>query len=247
MGITACVELGAIGANPPAIPFPGVRRALRGRGVTLDGNPEEGAEERSDRVATELMALFRDTRDEEAYESLYRHSRESVLHWIRRRISESRAPLDPQELLQDTFVNVYRYSSSFRSDHRGSFRVWVRTISANAVRRSLGRRPGFSLQCFPEGLQEPADPSASPREAAIQTEGEEEVQRAWTLLLFQYAQAYRSLSERDQEAMHLVEVDELSYAECGQRLRVGPSNMKMIMFRARRRLMKHLRGLLSKD
>lgn len=245
MGISICVEPGATGASPQAIPYPGVRRALRRRGVDLEAVPEEDHDERADRMATELMALFRDTRDEEAYESLYRHSRDSVLLWIRRRIAESRSSLDPQELLQDTFVNVYRYSSSFRSDHRGSFRVWVRTISANAVRRSLGRRPGFSLQRFPEGLQEPADPAASPRDAAIQTEGEEEVQRAWALLLFQYAAAYRSLSERDREAMHLVEVEDLSYAECGERLRVGPSNMKMIMFRARRRLMKQLRGLLS--
>jgi DNA-directed RNA polymerase specialized sigma24 family protein len=37
-------------------------------------------------------------------------------------------------------------------------------------------------------------------------------------------------------ALELVELEGLSYAEAGARLHVGISNMKMIMFRARRRL-----------
>ncbi|MFT5287367.1 MAG: DNA-directed RNA polymerase specialized sigma24 family protein, partial [Planctomycetota bacterium] len=44
------------------------------------------------------------------------------------------------------------------------------------------------------------------------------------------------LRPRDQRALHLVEVEERSYIEAGEILGVGRSNMKMIIFRARKRM-----------
>jgi DNA-directed RNA polymerase specialized sigma24 family protein len=56
------------------------------------------------------------------------------------------------------------------------------------------------------------------------------------LLLAAYSEAYAELSERDRRAMQLVEVEERTYRDACVLLGVGLSNMKMILFRARKRL-----------
>ena len=76
------------------------------------------------------------------------------------------------------------------------------------------------------------------------SEEEDELKRAWVLLLLHYAQAYQLLSPRDRRALHLIEVEGLSYSEAGKHLGVGRSNMKMIMFRGRKRLRAHILGAM---
>jgi DNA-directed RNA polymerase specialized sigma24 family protein len=56
------------------------------------------------------------------------------------------------------------------------------------------------------------------------------------ILLALYASALRSLSAREQTALELVEVEDRTYADAAKTLRVGRSNMKMIVFRARKRI-----------
>lgn len=215
---------------------PRVSEALERRGVQLARARNEPPERHGDRLATELMALYRDTRETGAYEALYELSRDGVLAWIRRMTRSLRCPADPADLLQDTFVNVYRYSARFRADHSGSFRVWVRTIGANVVRRAA-RDPGrLSLQNLPVGLQEPTDTRSGPAREAITGEELRSVHSAYALFLAHYLAAYRGLALRDRRALELVDVEGLSYARVGRILGVGSSNMKMIMFRARRRL-----------
>jgi DNA-directed RNA polymerase specialized sigma24 family protein len=56
------------------------------------------------------------------------------------------------------------------------------------------------------------------------------------IVIHQYSLAWSELGERDRAAIDLIEVQGLSYAKAGLRLHVGLSNMKLIMFRARRRI-----------
>jgi RNA polymerase sigma-70 factor, ECF subfamily len=196
-------------------------------------------------VDTALMTRFRDTRDPAAFAALYEHSQSSVLLWLRRLLSRDHCPLDPVDLLQDTFVNVFRYSSRFRCEHDGSFRVWVRTIAANALRRQRAGTPRGNLQALPEGLQEPVDLTADPGSHLLGREESDALRTSWLLFLEHYARAFALLSPRDRLALELVEVEGLSYAEAGARLRVGPSNMKMIMFRARQRIQGRMRAAMG--
>ena len=55
------------------------------------------------------------------------------------------------------------------------------------------------------------------------------------------ARAWAELSQRDRRTLHLVEVEGLSYEEVGKLLSVGRSNLKMIVFRSRRRIARHMR------
>jgi RNA polymerase sigma-70 factor, ECF subfamily len=208
--------------------------------------PGEALDAFRDRLDTALMALWRDTGDEAAFDALYSHARERILVWLRWLARGEPVRIDPSELLQDTFVNVYRYGASFRDDTASSFRVWVRTIAGNVLRRAttrgrLRRRGEISLEDLAQGPAEPAARSVAPHGRSIEVEEQRALGESWSIFLAHYARAYATLSPRDRCALHLVEVDGLSYSEACQRLRVSSSNMKMIMLRARRRLVSGMR------
>jgi RNA polymerase sigma-70 factor (ECF subfamily) len=217
-----------------------VRRQLERRGVSLAPLSGESLADFSARLETGLMALFRDSRGEEEFAALYEVAGQGVLRNILMGLRGQSARLDPQELCQDVFVNIYRYAASFRDDHPRSFKAWVHAISRNLIRRHMGTRRRPSLQALPEGLAEPEDGRVGPSACASLCEERESLLRSWSLLLLHYAAAWEQLSERDQAALTLVEVDGLSYTQACDVLGVGMSNMKMIMFRARKRLRAHL-------
>ncbi len=222
-----------------ALGWPGVAEALRKRGVAPEAEGQESPEGYENRIGTALMALYRDSRDSAAFEALHAVAAPGVLQWIRGLIGRELAHLDPAEILQDTFVNVYRYPSAFREDHRGSFRVWVRTIAGNVVRRASLLRARNAERELAEPT-ELADTARGPAQAILEEDESERLRRAWVLLLCYYAQAWKELSQRDRRTLHLVEVEGLSYQEAGRILEVGRSNMKMIVFRSRRRIARRM-------
>ena len=59
---------------------------------------------------------------------------------------------------------------------------------------------------------------------------------AWWIFVSHYLAAFEQLGDRDRRALELVELEERTYKECCALLGVGMSNMKMIMFRARKRI-----------
>ena len=131
------------GAAGPTSLFCDLEQLLAELGIDVTAGPGETGRSRDDRIDTQLMALFRDTGRRDVFDVLYRHARGRLIQWIRWLVKQRRSRLDPGDLLQDTFVNVYRYAKSFREDHRGSFRSWVRTIAANhALGGGFPRIPG---------------------------------------------------------------------------------------------------------
>ncbi|MCC7012287.1 MAG: sigma-70 family RNA polymerase sigma factor [Planctomycetes bacterium] len=224
---------------------PTLETELLARGVLLEARPDETEDQAEDRIDTELMALFRDTGRRDVFDALYEHAQARVLSWLRWVVREQQARLDPGDLLQDTFVNVYRYAAGFRDEHGGSFRSWVRTIAANVVRRARVATPRRWISGTSELAPELPDTSSGPPLRAVHGEDTRRLCGAWVIFLQHYALAYAALSARDRLALALVEVQGLSYAETGKQLGVGPSNMKMIMLRARRRLQQRMRAAMG--
>ncbi len=225
--------------------WPGVLRALVAREVDVTRAEGESADDYENRIGTALMALFRDTREPESFEALYAFARRAVQQWIRGLLHRGLGHLDPAELLQDTFVNVYRYPSAFRDEHSGSFRVWVRTIAGNIVRRASAPRPRMFFQELPDGLNEPVDERENPAHQVSADEQGRQLGNAYMLFLAHYARAWEELSQRDRRTLHLVEVEGLSYEEAGRVLEVGRSNMKMIVFRSRKRIARRMRMAMN--
>ncbi len=225
-------------SDSPASLAPSVREVLESRGVDLERVAAAPSPERE--LETVLMALFRDTRRDDAFEALYRASRRSLAGWVVHLLASRGQDDDPAEILQDTYVNVYRYSSGFRDEGGNTFRGWARTIAANVVRRAAMRRSALSLSALPSGLDEPEDEADGPERTLDLDEQRASLRRSWTLLLMHYAAAWSRLSERDQHALELVEIEGLDYRAAAARLGVGSSNMKMIMFRSRKRIRAHM-------
>lgn len=198
-------------------------------------------------LETDLMTAFQRSRGSVAFEELYAASAPGLLRWIEQCPAVRAHGVDPLEALQDTFVNVYRYVGSFRPDAPGGFRAWARTIAANVVRRAR-RRPvsaGVPFSDAPAALDAPADRRSSPSARAADAEDSTELRGAYALLLLHYAAAFDQLKERDRQALQMVEVEGVGYAEVGRRLGVGRSNTKMIVFRARQRLRAQLSRTLD--
>lgn len=223
---------------------PAMLAELGRRGVAVEPQRGEGRDAYENRISTALMALYRDTRDPAVFEALYTFARTSVELWITSLLGRELGQMDPAEVLQDTFVNVYRYPGAFREEHGGSFRVWVRTIAGNVVRRcSLARLR--NLQQEPVEAPELEDRSSGPVQTILEEDESLQLRRAWILLLCYYAEAWKELSQRDRRTLHLVEVEGLSYQEAGRVLDVRRSNMKMIVFRSRRRLARRMRAAMA--
>lgn len=234
------------GALPAALQsYPAVVQRLLERGAHLTPKEDDARFALENHIGTELMALFRDEGAPETFEALHAFTRQAVYEWILSLLRGSSRSIDALEILQDTYINVYKYNQSFRHEHNGSFRVWVRTIAGNLIRRAYSRRPLRHFEDMPEGLQEPADKRPGPRLEVEQAEESAELRRAFSLYLAHYRIAFDQLSDRDRQAMQLVEVDGLSYKQAGALLGVRASNMKMILFRARKRLVAHMRRAMG--
>ncbi len=184
------------------------------------------------------MVAFQSRRDHGSFEALYRAAAPGLLTWIKRLHAQRLGAGDPRETLQDTFLNIYRYAGSFKPAAPGGFRSWARTIAGNALRRTRrdrARRPILESE-LGERAQERGDGRLEPSAAAAFDELTASTRSGLTLLLLHYATCFERLSERDQVALRMVEVEGRSYAEVGAALGTEPSNTKMVVFRARKRL-----------
>jgi RNA polymerase sigma factor (sigma-70 family) len=199
------------------------------------------------RRETELMVEFQTRRDHPAFEALYRAAAPGLLVWIQRLHTQRRDGGDPRETLQDTFLNIYRYAGSFKPAAPGGFRAWARTIAGNALRRTRrgNARRAALLGDLGDGAPEPADRRLEPSAAASLGELSSSTRSGLALVLLQYASCLQQLSQRDQQALQMVEVEGRSYADVGEALGTERSNTKMVVFRARKRLQALVNASLS--
>ncbi|MEZ5980036.1 MAG: RNA polymerase sigma factor [Planctomycetota bacterium] len=209
-----------------------------------------------DARATELMTRFRDrvlareageSEDEgqAEFEALYAYTHRDVLVWVYSLLRQGGGRLDAHELVQDTFVNVFRYPKSFRDDGPSSFRVWVRTIAGNVVRRARSKQASRATASLSDSPIEYADPAPGPETGVDHAERAAELDRAFRLLLRVYLAAWGDLVPRDRRALELVEVEGLDYRTAAGELAVRAPNMKMIVFRSRQRLVRRMAELFA--
>ena len=76
----------------------------------------------------------------------------------------------------------------------------------------------------------------TPLQQTEDKESNEQLIGAWMLYLHFYQEAYRCLTPREKRALYLVEVDGAPYKEAAAELGVRVENLKMRIFRARRKI-----------
>ena len=204
-------------------------------------NPDAG-------LATALMDAYRRSRNAEVFEGLVLWAGPQLRVRIRSRLRSLGAILDPNEVWQDTIVNIYRYPDRFLASRPGAFAAWSSVIVDNAIRRLLRRSKrdlGVILR-DPESLQEQVDTSI--REPSSEAQNNEDCRitaSAFGVILEAYLHAFQHLGEREQFVLQMVEVRNMRYVELAKIIGIRPEALKMVVFRARKRIHQLLELLLT--
>lgn len=200
-----------------------------------------------DRLSTELMGAYRETRANEAFTLLFELNQEGVLRLVYHHLRRSFFAVDANDVLQEVFFNIYRYPDRFDPSKPAAFRNWTHSIVRNTAlkySRRAQRNHVVSLGGGASGdreddvtLLDPEDESAhTPLEEAQQHEADHELVGAWLLYLHFYLDAYARLTPAEKRALFLVEVKGLPYKEAAAKLDLRVENLKMRIFRARRKV-----------
>ena len=211
------------------------------------GDAARDVEALRDAVSTRLMQAFRDHQSRACFGLLYELNGAHLLAQVASRLKRYGSHADPVDVLQEVFFNVYRYPHRFDASRDDAFRVWSAMIVRNTVLkhlRALGRNGRQEVPFDDSGAPELHD-DASPLRGVLEAEESRECSRAYVTYLQLYLRVYSLLSERERRALHLVEVERVSYREAAEALELRVENLKMVIFRARRKIHRTLRRVLE--
>lgn len=189
---------------------------------------------------TELVRAINAGRTERFPELVKRY--EQKLYNFGRRMCRDES--DAEDLVQDTFLNVYRYLKDFRYETK--FKNWLYRVAANTAlkkrRRSrFGLEPTLPLEELAEH-EEAAAPVEVPEWARMPLE-----QVLNEELMGILHQAIWSLPEKYRIVAILRDIEEFSTEDTAQILNLSPANVKVRLHRARLFLKDKLKGYFGHD
>ena len=200
-----------------------------------------------DALSTRLMESFRLAQTKQCFGLLYELNSQHLYAQVAGRLRRYSSKADPHDVLQEVFFNVYRYPHRFNSEREDAFRVWSAMIVRNTVLkhlRSQGRGGRVEIP-FEDLSDQPEARSQNPLNGAIEKESNAECSRVYANYLQLYLRFYSMLSERERRALHLVEVEDYSYRVAAQDLDIKLENLKMVIFRARRKIHRAMRRVFD--
>jgi len=174
--------------------------------------------------------------DDSAFEAIVRRYQGRVFRLACRLTTDTDAP----DVLQDTFLQVYKHLASFRGDSQ--FRTWLYRIASNAAlmhRRARARRPAEPLDVFLPRFDTNGRHVATPTELQVASRADELLDRK--VLAAKARDVVSRLPDLYRDAFVLRDLEELSTEDVAQTLGVAPATVRQRVHRAR--LM--LRGYLS--
>jgi RNA polymerase sigma factor (sigma-70 family) len=145
---------------------------------------------------------------------------------------------DINDVLQETFLAIYRYPSKFCPAKPNAFRNWSYSIIRNTVYRHLNHvsHQGIPADSLAETLAD--EHALAPDRVSELAESDQACRRVYALLLSLYSWAYiHELKPRDRVALELVEVQHLGYRQASELLSIRLENFKMIVCRARKKIL----------
>lgn len=202
--------------------------------------------ERSDWVSTCLMDTFKRTGDPEVFALLFELNAGEFLQAIRAFLRH-RICVDANDVLQEAFLNIYRYPHRFLAERSDAFRNWGHRIVRNTM---LGCLKGASSHMLPlDGEDERAqheDTRTPPPERVVsEHESADVVNHAYVLFLGLYLVHFGRLSAKEQLALTMVEIERRSYRDAAIGLGLSVPNLRMVIYRARQRMRRDLNESLA--
>lgn len=225
---------------------PALERLAQGH-PPYDGASVDTAQQWVDWVSTTLMDCFKETGDGGAFALLFELNRASFLHAIQCNLRRSFHPIDANDVLQEVFLNIYRYPNRFQADRSDAFRGWGHRIARNTLLKFLkGHSRRACFQPIDEEVMQPEDVhTRQPDRAASESESAVVVNNAYMLYLQLYMLHFRQLSEKEQRALTMVEVEGSSYRDAAAELGIRLENLKMVIFRGRRKIFRGMERSLA--
>lgn len=178
----------------------------------------------------ELMAQFQNG-DNSALEELFARYQKPLYNFFLRMVGRKETA---EDLVQETFIKVYRFGNSFRGND-AKFSTWLYSIASNQCRdhiRYSSRRPETPVADIvePEQTESFTDMLSETEDSPI----EDHIVRTEVGSIIR--DAIDKLPEKEKEAIILREYQELDYKEIAEVLDCPIGSVKILIFRARRRL-----------
>lgn len=180
----------------------------------------------------ELILEFQNSGNEKAFEILVSRFKNPLINFVYRFLGDYDNCVD---VVQDTFIKVYRYKDSYSS--LAKFSTWIYTIAGNLARTEYKRKRRknfFSINSYGEEQKTFDIPDEAYR-PDIQTDMKiksEIIQKA----LLKVRDTYR-------EAVILRDIQELSYEEIAEIMQIEIGTVKSRINRGRTELQKYLKDI----
>ena len=146
----------------------------------------------------QIIALLKDPVSKEKGFRLLMDRYKERIYWHIRRLVVSHE--EAEDILQETFINVYRFAGSFKGESKLS--TWLYRIATNESIRWLKKQKSAREEV------KVAKPVNGGQEGYVPVEEEE--------IISKFQQAIRQLPEKQRLVFNLRYYDELSYEEIGQ-------------------------------
>jgi RNA polymerase sigma-70 factor (ECF subfamily) len=188
----------------------------------------------------EILASQAAAGDDSAFERLVGRYQARVYRLACRLTTETDAP----DVLQETFLQVYRHLGSFRGESR--FATWLYRIATNAAlmhRRALARRPAESLEAYLPRFDEHGMHSGTPAELQVASCADTLLDAR--VLADKARDGIARLPDLYREAFVLRDLEELSTEEAARALNVEPATVRQRVHRARLMLRGYLSGVVG--
>lgn len=205
-------------------------------------------QEFADWTSTCLMAVYQRTRDDAVLALLFECNRDSFLQAIQQGLRRTWLRVDPQDVLQEVFLNICRYPTRFDADKLDAFRNWGHRIVRNTLLRLLkGQARHSRLLAIDDETFQPEDLHIPrPDRAASEAEDAADLDRTYVLYLNLYLFHFAQLSARERMVLTMVEVDGLPYRDAAAVLGIRPENLKMVVFRGRQKIQRAMAQHLAR-
>jgi RNA polymerase sigma-70 factor (ECF subfamily) len=188
----------------------------------------------------EALAAQAAAGDDRAFEMLVERHQGRVYRLACRLTSDTDAP----DVLQETFLQVYRHLPAFRGEAK--FGTWVYRIAANAAlmhRRARARRPEESLEAFLPRFDAHGVHADTPEALQVASRADELLDRH-TLAEMARAGLAR-LPDLYRDAFVLRDLEEMSTADVADALGIEPATVRQRVHRARLMLRGYLNDLVE--
>lgn len=179
----------------------------------------------------ELIIEFQHSGDERAFEILVKRFKNPLINFVYRFLGDYDSCVD---VVQDTFVKVYRYKD--RYTNVAKFSTWIYTIASNLAKTEYQRRKRVKFFSISDNDDERnieiKDNTYRPDKNVDTQYKEEQIQKA----LLKVKVVYR-------EPVILRDIQDLSYEEIADILNIEIGTVKSRINRGRKRLQKLLKNV----